>query len=364
MSFKDLKSVPEFTKLHSQRAGILACIIALKDGVDQLPTDKLSWRLFSKLETNIETESANLSAITKKIGVLLKAKGGDLGDPDFVQYIKDASISLSTLEKAQNNYFELLSEADMVPKEKPDMSNDLVGILQSLTATQKAAVEAQASSNKSHKKKEMEQPRFDPTHVRHDPLAFKTFFRKFEIFTKDVEEDKDRLQWLQTSMRGDASHLISKLSLNDANYDIAVNLLKSHYLNEDRILDKLLSKITKFSFPCPNKDFSNFTSTFVSLNVYLEEIKSEHHLDFTEGTAERLLRHIVHHAMPASILDEYRNILSKSFPTFKEFFDNMHKVVNKLQDKNECTEKSKSLPKQNSVSSTIPENAINIVKSL
>ena len=138
MSFKDLKSVPEFTKLHSQRAGILACIIALKDGVDQLPTDKLSWRLFSKLETNIETESANLSAITKKIGVLLKAKGGDLGDPDFVQYIKDASITLSTLEKAQNNYFELLSEADMVPKEKPDMSNDLVGLLKSLTDAQNA----------------------------------------------------------------------------------------------------------------------------------------------------------------------------------------------------------------------------------
>ena len=176
MSFKDLQTLPEFIKLDSQRSGVLACIIALKDGVDQLPTDKLSWRLFSKLETNIETESANLSAITKKIGVLLKAKGGDLGDPDFVQYIKDASISLSTLEKAQNNYFELLSEAGMVPKEKPDMSNDLVGILQSLTATQKAAVEAQASSNKTHKRKEMDQPKFDPIHVRNDPLAFKTFY--------------------------------------------------------------------------------------------------------------------------------------------------------------------------------------------
>ena len=119
---------------------------------------------------------------------------------------------MSTIEKAQSAYFDVLSSAGLVPAQpKPEVSGDLLGILQSLTATQKAAVEAQASANKSHKKKEMEQPKFDPTHVRHDPLAFKTFFRKFQIFTKDVEDNKDRLQWLQTSMRGDASHLISKL---------------------------------------------------------------------------------------------------------------------------------------------------------
>ena len=92
-------------------------------------------------------------------------------------------------------------------------------------------------------------------------------------------------------------------------------------------------------------------------------MKSEHQLDFTEGTAERLLHQIVYHAMPPTILDEFRNVLSKSFPTFKEYFDNMHIVVNKLQDKAECMEKSKPTPKQNLVLSTIPENAINIVKS-
>ena len=41
----------------------------------------------------------------------------------------------------------------------------------------------------------------------------------------------------------------------------------------------------------------------------------------------------------------------------------MHTVVNKLQDKAECLEKSNPTPKQNSVLSTIPENAINTVRS-
>ena len=190
MSFKELQTLPEFIKLDSQRSGVLACLDSLKDGVDQLPTDKLSWRLFSKLETNIETETANLHGITKKIGGLLKSKGGDQTDPEFVQYRKVASMALSALETAQNDYFELLSAADMIPEEKPDMPKDLVGllksltdaqnanqgILQSLTATQKAAVEAQTSSNKNHKRKEIEQPKFDPMHVRHGPLAINAFY--------------------------------------------------------------------------------------------------------------------------------------------------------------------------------------------
>ena len=199
------------------------------------------------METNIEAETANLHGITKKIGALLTAKGGEFDDSDFVEYRKKASTLLSEIEKARGDYYELLSKENLVPlNPKQEISGDLLGILKSLTATQKAAVEAQASSNKTHKKKEMDQPKFDPIHVRHDPLAFKAFYRKFQIFVKDCEDDSSRLQWLQSSVKGDAAHLISKLSLNDANFEIAVNLLKSHYWNEDRILDKLLRKIMNF----------------------------------------------------------------------------------------------------------------------
>ena len=194
MSFKDLQSVPEFTKLHSQRAGILSCLDSLKEGLAGLSTEKPSWRSFSGLETNIEAETANLHGITKKIGALLTAKGGEFDDSDFVEYRKKASTLLSEIEKARGDYYELLSKENLVPlTPKQEISGDLLGILKSLTATQKAAVEAQTSSNKTHKKKEMDQPKFDPIHVRHDPLAFKAFYRKFQLFVKDCEDDKDLL---------------------------------------------------------------------------------------------------------------------------------------------------------------------------
>ena len=191
MSFKDLKAVPEFIKLDSQRFGVLSCLETLKDGIDSLPTEKPSWRSFSSLETNIEAETANLHSINKKIAGWFKSKGGETDDLDFVDYRKKASVALSTIEKARNDYFDLLSSADLVPKQ--EVSGDLLGLLKSLTDaqnanqgilkaltdTQKVAVEAQTSSNKTHKRKEMDQPKFDPIHVRNDPLAFKAFYRKF-----------------------------------------------------------------------------------------------------------------------------------------------------------------------------------------
>ena len=160
MSFKDLKAVPESIKLDSRRFGVLSCLETLKDGIDSLPTEKPSWRSFSSLETNIEAETANLHSINKKIAGWFKSKGGENDDLDFVDYRKKASVVLSTIEKARNDYFDLLSSADLVPK--PEVSGDLLGILKSLTATQKAAVEAQTSSNKSHKRKEMDQTKYDP----------------------------------------------------------------------------------------------------------------------------------------------------------------------------------------------------------
>ena len=57
---------------------------------------------------------------------------------DFVKYRKEASVTLSELEKGRNDYFELLAAADLVPKEKPGVSKNLLGLLKYLTDTQNA----------------------------------------------------------------------------------------------------------------------------------------------------------------------------------------------------------------------------------
>ena len=369
-TFTDLRVNSEFLKLKAQRDAIFSCIDTLEASLKALPTDKLSLRSFNKLEKAIEEETANLQSIDKKIALWFSCKGGDRKDSDFVLYNQESVEVLSALETAQNAYYDLLLAANLIPKQpKAEMDPNLLGILQTLSDTQKSAVEAQKqaieaqkSSNKTHKRKEMEMPRFDSSQFRQDPMSFKSFLLKFEIYTKDCETDADRLSYLQTACRGDAHHLISKFSISNDNYIIALELLKNHYMNAERILDKLLTKVTKFSIPTPNKDFSNFSSTMISLKVYLEELKTEHKLDFTKGEAEKLIAHIVHHSMPAIILDEYRNLLHKSFPSLNDFFDKLSTIVTKLQDKNESQGKSKPLQNGSSISSTIPGDNVNTIK--
>ena len=84
----------------------------------------------------------------------------------------------------------------------------------------------------------------------------------------------------------------------------------------------------------------------ISLQVYIDELKSEHALDFSIDAAEKLVSNIVHHALPGVVLDEYRNVLNKSYPSLKEFFNKVNTVVMKLQDKAELNNKTKSLQNQ------------------
>jgi hypothetical protein len=120
----------------------------------------------------------------------------------------------------------------------------------------------------------MKQPQFESSHQKHNPLSFKVFRKKFTLFTRDCEDDASRLSWLQSSCKGNAYHLISKLSISNDNFKVAEDVLCNHYMNSDRIEDQLLSSIANFTIPKPNGDFSNFSSSMISLQVHLEEIKN------------------------------------------------------------------------------------------
>ena len=364
-SFAELKKQADFTKLDGQRCSVLSCLDTLKVSMKALPTDKPSLRSFNRLEKAIEDELTNLTTIDKKITVWFRAKGGEMIDSEFVEYKNESATMITALEATQNAYYDILEQKSLIHKEvKTDPSPELLGILQTLSDTQKLAIEAQKSATKK-RRKDADQPKFDPHHAKGDPLAFKSFLQKFNQYVVDCENDSERLSWLQSSCKGDAYQLICKLSLNADNYDSAIKLLKSHYYNQDRILDKLIQKVVKFNITNLNKDFSNFSSSMVSLQVYLEELKSEHAVDFSAGAAEKLVRHIVHHALPGAVLDEYRNVLNKSYPSLKDFFEKVSTVVTKLQDKAELNSNSKSIQNASKQNSTIPvEGTINSIKTV
>ena len=82
-------------------------------------------------------------------------------------------------------------------------------------------------------------------------------------------DDKSRMGFLLSSVKGDAFAIIKNLKCTEANYNIAKDLLDEHYNNSDTIREQLLLQCLKFKVPKVNSDLSNFVSSVINLNVYM-----------------------------------------------------------------------------------------------
>ena len=146
------------------------------------------------MESAIDEETTNLKNVEKRIVNLFSSKGGKETDSDFLDYGKKFSTTLSEVNASLDSYYELLENAGRIPKETMQDSKDVLQILQSLSDSHKCQSDNQKlltdnlklladNVGKKHKIKELDQPRFDPSHTRQDPLVYKQFITSFTIFT-------------------------------------------------------------------------------------------------------------------------------------------------------------------------------------
>ena len=70
------------------------------------------------------------------------------------------------------------------------------------------------------------QPFFTSKQNDSDFANFKEWFAKFEYFTKNCHDPVNKLEWLKSFIKREASALIRNLSLDGANYAVAVKMLK------------------------------------------------------------------------------------------------------------------------------------------
>ena len=98
-------------------------------------------------------------------------------------------------------------------KNVSDLSTSLVNQIKSHTASSKPGPKPT-------------QPKFKPKGNDSDFAEFSSFLSKFEFFIATCTTNVQKLQWLQTSVEGEAIGLIKHLSLVDDNYAIALKKLQ------------------------------------------------------------------------------------------------------------------------------------------
>ena len=125
-----------------------------------------------------------------------------------------------------------------------------------------AVVKSHASNSKSGPKPA--QPKFKPKGNDSDYGEFKDFLSKFDFFKAKCSTKVEKLQWLKTSVEGEAVGLIKHLSLTEENFNIALNRLNDRYSNPDVVKHSLLQSI--ISFKCETGP--KFTITLSAMNAF------------------------------------------------------------------------------------------------
>ena len=146
-------------------------------------------------------------------------------DPGYKAYRVKAVKIYNKLEIDRENYYDLLKEKgllNIVPP-KPEVTQaDLVEAVKSLadsTGKHASATEAQAKAVlHHHQMPELPMPIFNPFDCKGNPLAWNKFWQRFEIFIIDCVDDKSKLGFLLSAVKGDAYNIIKNLKCTDAKF--------------------------------------------------------------------------------------------------------------------------------------------------
>ena len=119
------------------------------------------------------------------------------------------------------------------------------------------------------------------------------------------------------------------MQVTDNNYNIALHLLNSEFINENAIVDDLLKKLLEIK---PKYD-TNYLETkiFIGETRCLLSDLSIYNYDFLEEkSGSRLVSHIVFSKLPIQFQRELVRRLGNNYPSLKDIFDNYVEVIRTL----------------------------------
>ena len=181
--------------------------------------------------------------------------------------------------------------------------------------------------------------------IKIPPLKCKTFsgdsdrhqFRSFHLSFENVIgcrrdlTDATKLQYLKSHLSSYALRDIEHLPNIDANYAVALQILRDLYLDVPYIIDSLLHRI--YTAPVlENRNLETVRAFISEVRAFLHELK-EFDLDFLEeGSAGcKLISHIVADKLPSNFLRELKLDTKDEYPSINVIIDKYHVILKSLE---------------------------------
>ena len=253
--FSSISQEKDFLALDAKRGAAIVQLSQLLKALENISKDRPSLRTFESIEAKIDNEVDELEIASKAVSAYFVNKGGDpMDDTDFDTYCDTATNITGQVEILREGVYDNLKAKGLLQSAaEPPSQAELLEAIKSLAESagqQATATEKQAlAALHHHKVPPMPMPIFNPSEGRNNPLVWSTFWQKFELFTVDCLDDKSRLGFLLSAVRGDAFNIIKNIKCTEANYEIAKGLLEKQYSKTETIKEQLLLSCLRFKVP-------------------------------------------------------------------------------------------------------------------
>ena len=153
----------------------------------------------------------------------------------------------------------------------------------------------------------------------------------WDKFNSLIHQRKDiakinKFSYLLGQLKSTALLVVSQLSVTEANYDIALKLLKDNYEDKDQITTRLVNKL--LDLKTPNHNYEDLQLFRITINSTLESLKLNNDID----AASWLLRIIVQNKLNKKIIETLYFKYSKSYFSLQEIDETLLEICKALSN--------------------------------
>ena len=162
----------------------------------------------------------------------------------------------------------------------------------------------------------------------------------WDKFNSLIHQRKDiakinKFSYLLGQLKSTALLVVSQLSVTEANYDIALKLLKDNYEDKDQITTSLVNKL--LDLKTPNHNYEDLQLFRITINSTLESLKLNNDID----AASWLLRIIVQNKLNKKTVETLYFKYSKSYFSLQEIDETLLEICKALSNE-EQTKQNKT----------------------
>jgi len=168
-----------------------------------------------------------------------------------------------------------------------------------------------------------------------DALKFHDFITQFKnvVDYRSNLCNSAKMTYLKSYLSGYALKVVSHLKTNDENYNVALNLLESEFLNKEQLVDDLFGRLISLK-PESDEDYQ-LTKLFINeVRCLLSDLKNYGKDLLADPASEQFVSHIVFSKLPALFRQEAARKFATNFPSVSLIFDNYVEILRMLSLRN------------------------------